>query len=82
MQNPLSLFLPEELLTHFELVEVKELGDISNKQMIFHIHLVEKNELPRRYNKPDYESKGFYQDNLRGVTDTAFFLFRLHKLFA
>jgi hypothetical protein len=58
--NPLSIFQPESLLKHFDLLEVKELCKVSNKKMIYHIELTEKNELPKAYNRFDYESKGFY----------------------
>ena len=60
MINPLSIFLPESLLNHFDLLEVKELCEASSKKMIYHIELTEKNELPKAYNRIDYESKGFY----------------------
>ena len=55
-----SLFLPEDLLKHFEVIEVLELGDCSTKKMVFEIHLEEKNELSSGYERGDYESKGFY----------------------
>jgi hypothetical protein len=55
-----ALFLPEDLLEHFDATRVVELCDFSTKQMIFEIHLEEKNELPPGYNRSDYESKGFY----------------------
>jgi transposase len=64
LNNPISIFLPEDLLTHFELVVVKELGEVSSKKMIYHIHLVEKNQLPSCYNSLDYESKGFYPEKI------------------
>ena len=55
-----ALFLPEDLLEHFDVIQVLELGDCSTKKMVFEIHLEEKNELPEGYKKGDYESKGFY----------------------
>ena len=55
-----ALFLPEDLLEHFGVIRVLELGDCSTKKMIFEIHLEEKNQLPSEYKKEDYESKGFY----------------------
>jgi hypothetical protein len=55
-----ALFLPKYLLEHFDVKKVLELGDCSTKQMIFEIHLEEKNKLPPGYNSSDYESKGFY----------------------
>jgi hypothetical protein len=60
LDNPLSIFLPENLLTHFDLVKVNELGEVSSKQMIYHLELIEKNDLPIGYTRSDYESKGFY----------------------
>jgi len=60
LESQLSLFLPKDLLTHFDLTEVKELGEVTSKKHIYQIHLVEKNILPASYSIEDYESKGFY----------------------
>jgi transposase len=60
MKDPLSLFLPIHLLTHFDLVQFNELGEVSTKQLVYHIQLTEKNTLPKGYNRSHYESKGFY----------------------
>lgn len=60
MNNIISVFLPENLLDYFDLVQVYELGDVASKQLIYHIHLTEKNDLPLGYSKANYESKGFY----------------------
>lgn len=61
MKDYLSLFLPESLLNHFDIEVIQELGEISHKRIIYHIHLTEKNELPVGYTKDTYESKGFYK---------------------
>ena len=55
----IECFLPEGLLTHFEVISILELGDISTKKMIFEIHLNEKNQLPSDIDSSEYESKGF-----------------------
>ena len=55
----LKHFLPEQLLEYFTIIEIKELGDISTKKMIFEIVLEEHNQLPSEYLSRDYESKGF-----------------------
>ena len=55
-----ALFLPENLLAHFEVTGVLELGDLATKKIIFEIHLEEKNQLPKGYDQEHYESKGFY----------------------
>lgn len=60
MKEFLSLFLPEALLDYFDIDLIQELGGVSHKRMIYHIHLTEKNELPHGYRKGTYESKGFY----------------------
>jgi len=60
LENPLSIFLPRDLLNHFDLVLVNELGEVSTKHLIYHIHLIEKNDLPKGYDRTNYESKGFY----------------------
>ncbi len=62
MINPLSIFLPASLLNHFDLLNVTELGEVSSKKMIYHIELAEKNDLPKGYNRLNYESKGFYPE--------------------
>lgn len=56
------MLLPADLLEHFEVIIVKELGEVSSKKMEFHIDLEEKNQLPNSYNQEDYESKGFYPE--------------------
>ena len=59
MKELLSLFLPAALLKHFDIEFTNELGEVSHKRMIYHIHLTEKNELPFGYKEDQYESKGF-----------------------
>ena len=54
-----KLVLPRKLLKYFMVKEIKELGDISTKKMIYEMHLEEKNEVPAGYSADDYESKGF-----------------------
>lgn len=55
----LQEFLPELLLTHFEVVKFFKLSNIATKKMEFEIYLDERNDLPPGYSKDDYESKGF-----------------------
>ena len=55
-----SSFLPDGLLSHFDIIDFKELGDIQIKKDCFYIYLDEKNILPQDYNINEYESKGFY----------------------
>lgn len=55
-----SSFLPDGLLSHFDIVDFKELGDFQIKKDCFYIYLDEKNILPKNYNINEYESKGFY----------------------
>lgn len=59
-----SLFLPADLLTHFKLTQVLDLGDCSTKQMIIELYLEEKNKLPIGYDPSLYESKGFYSEKI------------------
>src|SRR6478609_19632 len=60
----LSHFLPAELLLHFDIVSIKELGDIATRKDCLYIYLDEKNHLPNHYNTDQYESKGFYDRKL------------------
>ena len=55
----LEEFLPDFLLDYFEITTYKKLGDLSTKQMIFEIHLDEKNYIHKEVNSNEYESKGF-----------------------
>ena len=58
----LNHFLPENLLAHFAIVELKELGDVLSKELFYEISLEENNEIPKQYKSSDYESKGFYTE--------------------
>lgn len=60
----LSHFLPEELLLHFDIVSIKELGDIASKKDCLYIYLDEKNNVPSQYSSDEFESKGFYDRKL------------------
>jgi len=51
--------LPEGLLRHFTVTEVKKLGEVSSKKMFLEICLEENNEILGDYDKAQYESKGF-----------------------
>jgi hypothetical protein len=56
------MLLPTGLLGYFDVITVRELGDLSTKKMVFHIQLEEKNQLPKCYNQSEFESKGFYPE--------------------
>lgn len=60
----LPYLLPSGLLAYFDIVEFKELGDVSTKKDCFFIYLDEKNQLPEQYDSNQYESKGFYERTL------------------
>ncbi len=63
MENSIvGIFLPAGLLEHFAIVEVKDLGDVSIKEMFYEIHLEENNIIPHGYDPSQYESKGFYAE--------------------
>ena len=51
--------LPEELLKHFIISEVKEIEDPQDKSIAIGIFIEEKNNLPKGLKAEDYESKGF-----------------------
>jgi len=57
----ISYLLPSGLLEHFDIVEVKELGEVQTKKICLYIYLDEKNQLPFGYDAKEYESKGFYE---------------------
>jgi len=54
--------LPEELLIHFTIVDLKELGDVLSKELFYEIYLEENNIIPEGRVSGDYESKGFYTE--------------------
>ena len=60
----LSMFLPEELLTYFDLIDFKELGDIPTKKDCFYIYLDEKYSISEGYSSDEYESKVFCERTL------------------
>ena len=63
MENSiLNHFLPEDLLAHFAIVEIKEFGDVLSKEMFYEIYLEENNVIPQGHVTNDYESKGFYTE--------------------
>lgn len=55
----LKSFLPDGLLDYFDIVDFKELGDLSTCKDCFYIYLDEKNVLHSLENPSDFESKGF-----------------------
>ena len=52
----LKQILPELLVSHFDLTTNKIEGEI------FHLHFVEKNEVPEEYRHRLLESKGFHKE--------------------
>jgi hypothetical protein len=60
MENMLSsLYLPEGLLSNFEVIYFCEFCKLDTKESGILIHLDEKNILPEGFSKEEYESKGF-----------------------
>jgi len=55
----IGMFLPEGFLEYFKISDVKELGEVSTKTMIYEILLEEKNIILRDVDTTQYESKGF-----------------------
>ena len=60
----IDIFLPKDLLSHFLIRDIQTLYEIKLKREIFHIYLEEKNDLPKGYDKSNYEFKGFYNAKL------------------
>ena len=58
----LNHFLPAGLLAHFTITEIKELGDEASKELFYEVSLEENNEIPKKYEVGNYESKGFYTE--------------------
>ena len=65
MENTLtSLYLPEDLLSVFEIKYHCEFCKLDTKESGIIIHLDELNILPEEYSVDDYESKGFTKETL------------------
>jgi len=60
-----SSFLPEGLLSHFDIVGFKELVDLQTKKDCFYMYLDEKNSLANDLNFNDFESIGFYERTIK-----------------
>ena len=54
-------FLPEGLLSYFDIVDFNELGDLLTKKDWFYIKIDGKNILSKEYDPIEYVSKGFYK---------------------
>jgi hypothetical protein len=61
----IALFLPDGLLEHFKINEVKELGDVASRKLFYEIFLEENNDLLGDFDKSQYESKGFTEVTLQ-----------------
>ena len=57
----IASILPDFLLDYFEITDFKKLGDIESKSMIFEIHLDEKTQYKKRFQKRNMNLKDFYQ---------------------
>jgi len=55
----LKSFLPEFILDYYTIVDFKEIGNVSTKQMEFELYLDEKNCIHQDVDSEEYESKGF-----------------------
>jgi hypothetical protein len=60
IKEPISFFLPTEILEHFIIVQIEELDDETSGGKMIRIELEEKNQIPGKYDSSQYESKGFY----------------------
>jgi hypothetical protein len=55
----LKSFLPEFILDYYTIVDFKERGNVSTKQMEFELYLDETNCIHQDVDSEEYESKGF-----------------------
>ena len=59
-KETLLYVFPKELLNHFEIISVQELGDIAAKEDYYEVVFEEKNKLLGEIDSSAYESKGFF----------------------
>jgi hypothetical protein len=64
-KEALKVLFPPELIEHFELVSVHELGHVEAKEDFIEVVFEEKNILPDGYSAIEYESKGFYSKQIQ-----------------
>ena len=64
-KETISLMFPKELLFHFEIILVQELGHIEFKEDFIEVVFEEKNILPMGIDATQYESKGFYSKQIQ-----------------
>jgi len=58
LKETYQLLLPKEVQDYFEIVKIEQL----EKEQRINIYMEEKNELPKGYEKTEYESKGFHNE--------------------
>ena len=54
-------FFPSDLIKHFSITGIEELGEVQYKRTCLYIYIEEKNILPSGYALTEYESKGFFE---------------------
>ena len=58
--EPISFFLPAEILEHFTITKIEEFDEKSSKGKLLRIELEEKNIIPPNYDSSQYEAKDYY----------------------
>jgi hypothetical protein len=64
-KETLQYIFPLELIEHFEIVSVLELGNVKAKEDYYQITFEEKPILPKEITASEYESKGFFSKTVQ-----------------
>ena len=64
-KEALRYIFPLELIEHFDIVSVQELGNVKAKEDYYEIIFEEKPIIPEGVNALEYESKGFFSKTVQ-----------------
>lgn len=64
-KDALRYIFPFELIEHFDIVSVQELGDIKAKEDYYHIVFEERSIIPEGIDITEYESQGFFSKTIQ-----------------
>ena len=64
-KEALRFIFPIELIEHFDIVSVQELGEVKAKQDYFHIVFEERPVIPEGADITEYESQGFFSKTIQ-----------------
>jgi hypothetical protein len=64
-EDALRYIFPVDLIMHFEITSVQELGDVKAKEDYYHIVFEERFNIPDGVDITEYESQGFFSKTIQ-----------------